>query len=178
MGGLIGMMLASLPETPVQKLVLNEFGPIVAAASLARIGEYLGKAPQFPDFASAVQYIRAVSAPFGAHSDAEWSTLTEHVVRMQPDGSYRMHYDPAIAVPLSAAPPDKDIDLWPYYDAIRCPTLVIRGALSDLLRHDTLLEMAGRGPHAKTVEIPDVGHAPTLLHADQIAIVRGFLLTD
>jgi len=118
----------------------------------------------------------AVSAPFGAHSDAEWSVLTEHVTRRQPDGSYRMHYDPAIAVPFNAAAPDKDIELWSYYDAIRCPTLVIRGALSDLLKRETVREMAGRGPRAKTVEIPEVGHAPTLMHADQIAIVRDFLL--
>jgi pimeloyl-ACP methyl ester carboxylesterase len=178
MGGMIGMALASLAETPVKKLVLNDVGPVLAAASLARIGEYLGKAPQFPDFAAAVQYIRAVSAPFGAHSDAEWSILTEHVTRRQADGSYRMHYDPAIAVPFSAAKPGKDIELWPYYDAIRCPTLVIRGALSDLLRRETLQEMAGRGPRARTVEIPEVGHAPTLMHADQIAIVRDFLLAD
>ena len=178
MGGLIGMTLASLPEAPLQKLVLNDVGPIIAAASLARIGEYLGQAPQFPDFAAATQYIRAVSATFGAHSDAEWTTLTEHVVRRQPDGRYRMHYDPAIAVPFMAAKSDKDIELWPYYDAIRCPTLVIRGAQSDLLRRETLREMAGRGPRAKTVEIPDVGHAPTLMHADQIAIVRDFLLAE
>jgi pimeloyl-ACP methyl ester carboxylesterase len=176
MGGLIGMTLASLAETPVQKLVLNDVGPIVTAVSLARIGEYLGKAPQFPDYAAAVQYIRAVSATFGAHSDAEWSTLTEHVTRRQPDGSYRMHYDPAIAVPFSASVSGKDIELWPYYDAITCPTLAIRGALSDLLKRETLEEMARRGPRASTVEIPDVGHAPTLMHPDQIAIVRDFLL--
>lgn len=178
MGGLIGMTLASLPETPVQKLVLNDFGPVVTAASLARIGEYFGKAPTFPDFAAAVQYIRFVSATFGAHSDAEWSTLTEHVTRRQADGSYRLHYDPAIAVPVKATLPDKDVELWPYYDAIRCPTLVIRGALSDLLRRETTVEMAGRGPRARTVEIAEVGHAPTLMHADQIAIVRDFLLSS
>jgi pimeloyl-ACP methyl ester carboxylesterase len=176
MGGMMGMALASLAETPLQKLVLNDVGPVVTAVSLARIGQYLGMAPQFPDFAAAVQYIRAVSASFGAHSDAEWSALTEQVTRVQADGSYRMHYDPAIAVPFNTAKSDKDIELWPYYDAIRCPTLVIRGALSDLLKQDTLREMAGRGPHAKTVEIPEVGHAPTLMHADQIAIVRDFLL--
>jgi len=176
MGGLIGMTLASLPETPVQKLVLNDVGPIVTAISLARIGEFLGKAPAFPDFAAAIRYIRTVSAPFGRHSDAEWSVLTEHVMRRQPDGSYRVHYDPAIAVPFNAAEPDKDIELWRYYDAIGCPTLVIRGALSDLLQRETVREMAGRGPRATVAEIPEVGHAPTLMHADQIAIVRDFLL--
>jgi pimeloyl-ACP methyl ester carboxylesterase len=177
MGGLIGMTLASLPETPVKKLVLNDVGPVITAASLARIGDYLGMEPQFPDFASAVQYIRATSASFGAHSDAQWSTLTEHVTRRQPDGTFRLRYDPAIAVPFKAAQIDKDIELWPCYDAIRCPTLVIRGALSDLLRRETVQEMSIRGPRAKFVEIADVGHAPTLMHADQIAIVREFLLT-
>ena len=176
MGGMIGMTLASLAETPIQRLVLNDVGPVIAADSLARIGEYLGKAPAFPDFAAAVQYVRAVSTTFGAHSDAEWIALTEHVVRRQADGSYRMHYDPAIAVPFLAAKIDKDIELWNYYDAIACPTLVIRGALSDLLKRETLQQMAGRGPRAQAVEIPGVGHAPTLMHADQIAIVRDFLL--
>jgi len=176
MGGLIGMTLASLPDTPVQKLVLNDVGPVITAVSLARIGQYLGMAPRFPDFAAAVQYIRVVSATFGAHSDAEWSTLTEHVMRRQADGSYRLHYDPAIAAPFRAAKVDKDIELWPCYDAIQCPTLAIRGAQSDLLRRETLQEMAARGPRAKTVEIADVGHAPTLMHADQVAIVRDFLL--
>ena len=178
MGVLIGMTLASLPQTPVQKLVLNDVGPIVTAVSLARIGKYLGMAPSFPDFAAAVQYIRLVSATFGAHGDAEWSVLTEHVTRRQPDGSYRMHYDPAIAVPFRGSEPDKDIELWSFYDAIRCPTLVLRGALSDLLKRETLQEMTGRGPRAKTVEIPEVGHAPTLMHPDQIAIVRDYLLAD
>jgi len=177
MGGLIGMTLASLPETPLQKLVLNDVGPVIAASSLARIGEYLGMAPQFPDFAAAVAYVRAVSATFGVHSDAEWQSLTEHVTRRQADGTFCMHYDPAIAVPFKAAQADKDIELWPYYDAIRCPTLVIRGALSDLLRRETVEEMSARGPRAKIAEIADVGHAPTLMHADQIAIVREFLFT-
>ena len=101
-----------------------------------------------------------------------------HTWELQSDGSYRLHYDPAIAVPLRAAPPEKDVELWPYYDAIRCPTLVLRGALSDLLRRDTLEEMARRGPCAQTVELPNVGHAPTLMHDDQIAIVRDFLLAE
>ena len=177
MGGLIGMTLASLPDTPLQKLVLNDVGPIITAVSLARIGEYLGKAPTFPDFAAAVQYVCAVSASFGPHSDAEWRTLTERVVRRQADGSYRMHYDPAIALPFMAAKTDKDIELWNFYDAVKCPTLAIRGAQSDLFKRETLQEMAVRGPRAKSVEIPGVGHAPTLMHAEQVAIVRDFLLS-
>jgi pimeloyl-ACP methyl ester carboxylesterase len=129
-----------------------------------------------PDMDAAEAYVRSVSAPFGPHTDAEWRFLTEHVVRKNPDGSLRMHYDPAIAVPFNAELPHKDVELWKSYDAIRCPTLVLRGERSDLLTRDTARQMALRGPRAKVVEIADVGHAPTLLHDDQIAIVREFLL--
>ena len=176
LGGLIGMALAAFPEGLVSRLVLNDSGPLVTAASLDRIGSYVGKAPSFPDLSTAEYYIRTVSAPFGPHSDSEWRFLTEHVVRRQPDGSLRLHYDPALAVPFNAEHPHKDIELWKLYDAIRCPTLVLRGESSDLLTRETARAMTERGPRAKLVEIAGVGHAPTLIHADQIAIVRDFLL--
>ncbi len=175
MGGLIGMALAALDGNPVRRLVLNEAGPVVAAAALERIGAYVGKAPEFPSFDAAERYIRTVSAPFGPHSDTEWRSLTEHVVRRMPDGGYRVHYDPAIAVPFDAAGPHRDLELWPLWERIRCPTLVIRGELSDLLSRATVERMRASGPRAQAVEIPGVGHAPTLMHPDQIAIVRDFL---
>jgi pimeloyl-ACP methyl ester carboxylesterase len=176
MGGLIGMALAALEGNPIRRLVLNEAGPLVAAAALERIGAYLGKAPDFPSLEAAERYVRAISAPFGPHSDAQWRFLTEHVMRQQPDGTYRVHYDPAIAVPFDAAAPHQDVDLWPFWEQVRCPTLVIRGALSDLLAAETVERMKTTGPRARAVEIAGVGHAPTLMQPDQIAIVRDFLL--
>ncbi|MCX7960261.1 MAG: alpha/beta hydrolase [Burkholderiales bacterium] len=175
MGGLIGMALASLPGTPIERLVLNDAGPVIAKAALERIAAYVG-ARTFATLEAAEQYVRAVSAPFGPHSDAEWRFLTETVVRRNPDGSLRLHYDPAIAEPLRATMPDKDLELWHLWDPVRCPTLVLRGEHSDLLSRETCAQMAARGPRARVVEIAGVGHAPTLLHADQIAIVREFLL--
>ena len=88
-----------------------------------------------------------------------------------------MHYDPAIAVPFNAEKEHKDIELWNVYDAVRCPTLVMRGEHSDLLTRETAARMAGRGPRAKLTEMKGIGHAPTLMHADQIAVVREFLLS-
>jgi len=179
MGGLIGMALASLPQTPVARLVLNDVGPVISAESLERIGAYVGMAPRFPSLEAAEQYVRAVSAPFGPHSDAQWRFLTEHVLRGDPSGGYRMHYDPAIAIPFNAEKARnqrRDIDLWPLYDAIHCPTLLVRGERSDLLTRETAAQMAGRGPRARIAEIKGIGHAPTLMHADQIALVREFLL--
>jgi pimeloyl-ACP methyl ester carboxylesterase len=176
MGGLIGMALAAQPGTPVRKLVINDAGPVVTRASLERIATYVGAAPVFPDLATAEKYVRAVSATFGPHDDAQWRFLTEMVLRRNAGGGLRMHYDPKLAEPFRKLMPEKDMELWPMWDAIRCPTLVLRGALSDLLTRETCEQMQGRGPNAKVAEIPGVGHAPTLMHADQIGIVRDFLL--
>lgn len=178
MGALIGMGLAAMPGSPIAKLVMNDAGPVVTRVSLERIATYFGLAPVFADLEAAEKYVRTVSATFGAHSDAEWRFLTEVAVRKQADGTYRLHYDPRIAEPFRQAMPEGDLELWPLYDALRCPTLVLRGESSDLLRRETCEAMAARGPKAKVVEIAGVGHAPTLLHADQIGIVREFLLGD
>lgn len=177
MGGLIGMALAAQANTPVRRFVINDAGPVVTKVSLERIATYVGGAPAFPSIEAAEQYVRAVSASFGPHSDAEWRFLTEVVVRRNDDGSWRMHYDPKLAEPFRAQMPEKDLELWPLWDAVRCPTLALCGAQSDLLTRETCAQMARRGPKAKVVELPGVGHAPTLMHADQVGIVREFLLS-
>ena len=178
MGGLIGMALASLEKAPVRRMVLNEAGPVVTGVSLNRIGTYVGKAPPFATFEAAVQYIRTVSVFFGPHTDKEWRFLTEHYVRPQPDGTFRAHYDPAIAVPFNANEPNKDLELWPVWEAVSCPTIVIRGGLSDLLTRETVERMKTTGPRAQAVEFRGIGHAPTLIKADQIKVVRDFLLEE
>ena len=178
MGGLIGMGLAALPNSPIKRLVLNDVGPVLKADALKRIAQYIGQSPPFADFAAAEAYIRAVSASFGLTSDAQWKRLTE--ISLKPEGSgFRMHYDPAIAVPFQTQNAGgADIELWNFYDAIHCPTLVVRGERSDLLDRATLACMGARGPQAATVEIPGVGHAPMFMDPDQIKVVRDFLLQD
>lgn len=175
LGGLIGMVLAALPHSPVAKLVLNDAGPVLAAPALARIGAYLGQSPALPTIEAAEAYVRAVYAPFGAHSDEQWRFLAEHSVRQQPDGTFRLHYDPALAEAFAANPARGDVELWSIYDAIRCPTLVLRGEHSDLVSRETAAQMTQRGPRATLVEVADVGHAPTLLQPAQIEPVRAFL---
>lgn len=180
MGGLIGMALAAQERTPIRRLVLNDVGPVVTAVAIARIGEYVGKVPRFDDMGQAEAFVRFVSAPFGALTDAQWRHLTEHVVKTAADGKVELRYDPGIAAPFRQAMAEgpnagKDVELWPLYDAIRCPTLAIRGAQSDLLTPATHAAMAERGPKAMRAEIPGVGHAPMFLDAAQIAVVRDFL---
>lgn len=177
MGGLIGMALAAQENTPITRLVLNDVGPSITAVSLKRIGEYLGQAPRFDSIEQAEAFVRLVSAPFGQLTDAQWRHLTTHVVRTAADGKVEFRYDPGIAQPfVQDAGGGQDVNLWPLYDAIRCPTLVLRGANSDLLLAETAAQMASRGPRAKTAEIPGVGHAPMLLDEVQVGIVRDFLL--
>ena len=179
MGGMIGMALAAQQGTPIRKLILNDVGPAISAAALKRIGDYLAAPPDFAALAEAEAYIRRVFAPFGALSDAQWRHLTEHVVKATPAGRLSLHYDPGIARAFAAAVAalgeGRDMELWPLYDAIRCPTLVVRGANSDLLTRETVAQMAARGPRAAAVEIPGVGHAPTFMDDAQLKCVRDFL---
>jgi pimeloyl-ACP methyl ester carboxylesterase len=175
LGGMIGMAIAAHPASPIRRMVANESSPVVPGAALERIGEYFGKAPDFASIEDAERYVRMVSAPFGPHSDAQWRFLTEHVVIAKPEGGYRLRYDPAIAVAYNAQRPFKDLELWPLWDAIRCPTLVLRGEHSDVLPRQVAAAMTQRGPRAELVELAGIGHGPTLLHADQIEIVASFL---
>lgn len=176
MGGLIGMLIASETPQTIRRMVLNDVGPVLTAQSLQRIGKYTGNAPLFNDVAAAEDYIRMTSAPFGKLTDAQWRHLTIHSIRERPDGKYEMAYDPALAAPFRQTMVYADLDLWSIYDAIKCPTLVIHGADSDLLTAATVREMSERGPKAKAVDIPGVGHAPVLMDDAQIALVRNFLL--
>jgi pimeloyl-ACP methyl ester carboxylesterase len=175
MGGIIGMLLAGMPHTPISRLVLNDVGPVITAASLRRIGEYVGRAPKFATMKEAEAWIRTVGAPFGALTDAQWEHLTRYSVRPV-EGGFVMVYDPGIGDVFRNTPIVGNVDLWDAYRAVRCPTLAMRGAESDLLEHETLLQMAETGPRARIVEIAGVGHAPMFMDPAQIELVRNFLL--
>ncbi len=177
MGGLMGMMLAAQPGTPVRRLVLNDVGPFIPKAALERIAGYVGHDPRFVDMAAAEAYLRDRHAGFGALGDEDWRHLTEtSVAPAEAGGALRLRYDPAIGAAFRARPVE-DLDLWPVRDKVSCPTLVLRGARSDLLLAETAAEMARRGPRAEVAEIAGCGHAPALMDAHQIALVRDWLLT-
>ncbi|MGS0742197.1 alpha/beta fold hydrolase [Glaciimonas sp. GG7] len=180
MGGLIGLGLASLPDNPLRKLVLNDVGPNLNPDALVRIADYIGTDLRFPTFELAAAYIKSISLPFGEHTDVEWRKMAADVLRQNADGEWVRHYDLGLAVPFKTSNEAfytaAEAMLWAAYDAITCPTLLIRGADSDLLSPEAALLMTQRGPKARLVEFAHVGHAPTFLHADQIAVVSDFLL--
>jgi pimeloyl-ACP methyl ester carboxylesterase len=182
MGGLIGMILASFENSPIRRLVLNDIGPVLDPAAMARIGEYIGQDVRFPDFETGARFVKEVSSSFGPHSEDEWRKLAGDVLVQEPGGKWVRHYDLGLAKSFAAITPERaqqdQAALWAAFDAIRCPTLLIRGELSDLLSRATAEEMTRRGPKPQFAEIPGVGHAPTLMHAHQIAIVRDFLINQ
>jgi len=183
MGGLIGLALAALPQTPVRRLVLNDVGPVVEPAFVQRLSTYLGLPAHWVTVEEAADALQLISAGFGPHSREQWLALTRP--QLVPDthngvAGFKPHYDPAIAVPVRAMTPEiaaaGQAMLWHLYDRIACPTLLLRGAESDLLSPATTQAMATRGPKPIVHEFAGVGHAPTLVQADQRAVVRGFLL--
>jgi len=175
MGGILGMLMAAQPNTPIRRLVINDVGPFIPRDALLRIREHVGVDPRFPDFEAAEAYMRRVSAPFGDLPDHHWRHLTRHCVRRDGSGGYRLHYDPRIGEAFRDPDEITDVDLWHVWDAIACPVLVVRGAESDLLTAETVTEMTRRGPSAEVVTVPETGHAPPLLSAEQIRPVVDWL---
>lgn len=178
MGGLIGLGLASLSGSPVRKLVLNDVGPSLQPSALQRIGTYLGMPAHWATVEEAADAMWSISQGFGPHSREQWLALTRPQLR--PDGAgFKPHYDPAIAVPFRAFTPELaaagEAMLWQSWDRLQCPTLLLRGADSDLLSHDTAQAMCKRGPPTTLREFAGVGHAPTLVANDQREAVTAFL---
>lgn len=186
MGGLIGMIVASKPNSPIDRLVLNDIGPLVPWSGLVRLKnthrEFNAK---FKDVNDVERHLREVMVPFGPLDDRQWRQVARHSARRTADGSYVLAYDPGIVSAIRRSNHAdiefggdflQGVDLWPVWDAIKCPTLVLRGATSDLLLDTTAKQMAERGPRARVVEVPGVGHAPWLMSDDQVDVVRDFLL--
>jgi len=184
MGGLIGMLLAGQPglplPAPVRRLVLNDVGPVLQWQALQRIGQYLGEPVRFATEQQAADALWAISTSFGPHTPAQWLALSRPMLRPAPEGGFRLHYDPAIAVPFKALTPqaaqEGEALMWQLYDRITAEVLLLRGRQSDLLTAQTAAQMRARGPHPAMVEFDGVGHAPTLVASEQVAAVTRFLL--
>lgn len=174
MGGLIGMSLAALPGNAIGRLVMNDIGPSIDPAGLERIAGYVGDDPSFASFEEGEAVLRTLMRDFGPHTDEQFRLLSRNYVIRKGKG-WGYHYDPAIAVPFRDMASPAQPDLWPFWEAISCPALTLRGAESDILTADVAARMAASGPQARLVEFAGVGHAPTLIADDQIAAVEAFL---
>jgi pimeloyl-ACP methyl ester carboxylesterase len=186
MGGLIGMLLAAKRGSPIRRLVLNDVGPFIPWSALYRLKGYVYGGSFFRSLAEVEAHLRESCAPFGPLSDEQWRHLTENSVTQTATGEYRLRYDPAIGDTMRGARADPEfpmgpnflsgIDLWSTWTEVRCPTFVLRGAESDVLSRETLLQMQARRTGVEALELQGIGHAPALMSYDQIAAVREFLL--
>lgn len=173
MGGLLGMIMASLPGTPIKKLIINDIGPFITGASLEKIRSYVGLMPTFPTFEAGHAFVRQIYATFGQLTDAQWRHMAEHSLTQNPDGTFRLHYDPRVAAFKTDQP---DVNLWPCWFGVQCPTLVLRGAESEIFPRDVCNQMIGSNTIATCHEIAGAGHAPALMSGAEIAIVRNWLV--
>ena len=173
MGGLIGMVAAAQSPTIVRRLVLNDVGPFIAKEALAMIAFYVGITPRLDSFESVERYLRQIHSGFGPLTDAQWRHLATHSARRE-GAEWKLHYDPKISI-AHAEGAKADIDLWPLWEAIKVPTLLLRGETSRILDAATARRMTETGPRAALVTFPGVGHAPALMAEDQIAAIARFL---
>lgn len=180
MGGLIGMSLGALPNSPIRKMVLNDVGPLISKQALKRIAGYVSDKGDWSSLTEAELYLRKVGQPFGALTDAQWQHFAKHSFVQGEDGRWRFSFDPGIGDPFKAEYLLQDVNLWPLYESLQMPLLVIRGAQSDLLSEGVWREMARRGPgvdhHVQLLEVPGVGHAPMFTDVQQREPVIEFLL--
>lgn len=203
MGGLIGLVYASLiaryqansaalppaqRHTPLQEInarldsiILNDVGPHIEPTSLERIGQYVGEPVDFSCFDEAVEYVKATCASFGPHTPEQWRHLTRYVY-IEQAGRWVKHYDLSLAAGFKEFPPELaaqgEAFLWDAFNSLTVPIQVIRGRQSDLLSEQTCLKMLVHQPLARLTQIEGVGHAPTLMDAEQIAVVSDFLLSQ
>lgn len=173
MGGLIGMGVAMAKPGLIRRMVLNDVGAFLPKAALSRIAGNLARDPHFKDLAEAEAYYRTYAVSFGLKSDEHWRYFAEISVAKGEDGLYRPAFDPAIGATFAAGYPS-DVTIWPVWEAVSCPVLLLRGAESDILLRPTALGMASR-PGVELVEFPDVGHAPMLFDPAQIDVVKTWL---
>lgn len=174
LGGLMGMMLAAQPKSPIRRLVVDDIGGYVGVEALQRIAAYVGQDPVFADRAELEGYMREVNVGYGPLTDAQWAHVIKHGHRIDENGQWRQHYDPKLAEPFREGF-SEPVALWPLWDLIACPVMILRGGLSDILTSETAVEMVNRKPGTILVEFEGIGHAPMLMEPEQINPVRDFL---
>jgi pimeloyl-ACP methyl ester carboxylesterase len=177
LGGLLTMMIAAMAPDRVAAGVLNDIGPVVDPAGIARIASYVGKSGPLASWDEMIAGIKATQAAMFPRADeAFWKTMAHRVARELPDGRVAFAYDPAIAQNFSQPQPSPAPSLLPFFQALAAkPVLVLRGAISDILSKGGVKVMKDAKRDLEAVEIPDVGHAPSLDEPESWDAIAGFL---
>ena len=174
MGGILGMLIASLPNSPIKKLVLNDIGTKISKESLDRLSKYVGEDVTFFSMEEAKAYFGKILASFGPMSDESWDYLVKNSIKPGNSG-FVPAYDKKIKNGFLKV--TNDIDLSSIWKKVEAPTLILRGSDSDLLSKETLKEMVKKD-HVQSYEIPECGHAPSLKQESQIELINEWLKTE
>ena len=177
MGGLIGMVYAAMPNSPIRRMLINDVGPKIEAEAIKRLGSYVGQPFSFANRTDALNRLNEICATFGEHTPDEWETYNGPML-IERNGLWIMHYDPDISVPFASVNPIMakagEMAMWHAFKQIHIPMLIVRGADSDLLSAATVSQMCKVNPYARSIEIPNVGHAPAFVKKEQIALAKEF----
>ncbi len=181
MGGLIGIVLAGLPGSPIEKLLVNDIGPVTDPLGVSRIAEYVGKDPRWATADEGVTYLSGLTKNFGPNSAEHFDALNRPLVTHYADG-WGLHYDPALAAPFKAVTAEMmaaaEKSMWHSWEQVSAKMLITRGVSSDVLQREVMEEMLKRGQRVRAVEFPETGHAPAFLVPAQLSVARSFFLEE
>lgn len=174
LGGLMGIALAGLKDSPIKRLVINDIAPEVPYSAVTRLTQYIGKDPHFDDLDGVEAYLRETLSPFKPMTDADWQRMAYHSSRQTEEG-YRLSFDPQIVQNFRRYWMFMHATLWQFWDRIQCPVLILRGVESDFLTSTLAEKMLRRQPNAELIEFEGVGHVPSLNSPEQITPVIEWL---
>ena len=177
MGGLLGMMLAAQPNTPVRRLVMNDVGAFLPMDALQAIARNLEAPLAFPSRRAVEEHLRHTHRDWGEITDEQWKHMALHHA-VKSAGGFRLHFDPKIAAIARPMPLTPGLYFWDAWYRVRCPVLLVRGEHSRVFPADVAQAMLGAKPAARLVEIEDAGHAPGLMSPGEIGILREFLTSE
>ena len=181
MGGLIGMVMAAgagAPGAAMRRLVINDIGPVLEIEAINRIASYVGLAPNFATYQELYAATRMAITTFGPLTDEQYHHMVGTSCWQRPDGRWEFKMDPKVGEAFRSGLATPAADMWPLWLALKQPTLILRGAHSDLLSAATLTKMAETHPNARALTIADTGHAPMIFDAPTVNAVVHFLAAD
>ncbi|MFI4956374.1 MAG: alpha/beta fold hydrolase [Gammaproteobacteria bacterium] len=171
LGGILGMLITVQPNSPIQRLLLDDIGPIIKKESANRLSEEVESNPTFKSLGELKDFLKHVYATTGTMEPYHWDHLLAHDHISLPDGTYARAYDPQLF--MSFLPMlHGDIAFWPVFKAIHIPIFVLHGEQSVVLTPDICAEMKQYQPTITIVDLPGITHCPSLMDERIIGIVK------
>jgi len=177
LGGIVTMLLAGTSRARIAGALLNDVGPELDPAGLGRIRGYVGKASSWPTWMHAARAVAENNADVYPHWEiGDWLAMAKRIYRLNSSGRIVLDYDMKIAEPFRVPGNEAGPDMWQAFAALRkVPTLIVRGARSDVLASATAERMLSALDHGELVTVPDVGHTPTLDEPEAVAAIDRLL---